>query len=179
MSAVENAIKNHLQLKWVHARDLARQAKDNLSIRDNIDEPTNEQIIQEVSAIFAGLDPPEQAKMRAPVDGQAPATEGAVVEPEWRRKAREQAERRHQEWREENPSEGGTGSTGASRTKTMTVKRPTETTIRKKGHPIIKDAEKTSETTQTTTVTRTVVKSSVPSEDRGPVTQVKCFCTIL
>ena len=138
---------------------------------------TNEQIIQEASAIFAGLDPPEQAKMRAPSEGQTPATEGTEVEPEWRRKAREQAERRHQEWRAENPTEGG--STGASRTKKMTVMRPTETTIRKKGRPIKKDAEKTSETTQTTTVTRTVVKSSVPPKDRGPVTQVKCLCTIL
>jgi hypothetical protein len=92
-SALENNIKDRLGIKWVDARRLREDAQDALGITISGSEGREEDVLLEAQKRFESLSSAEQEERRVP--------EGGDDEPEWNRKAREQAERREREWEEQ------------------------------------------------------------------------------
>ena len=97
MSTLENTVKDKLGIKWVCARDLVHQAREKLSNRvtdeDDDDSSVDEdEVLLETLKIFQALSNKQQDEMRLPEQ---------VVEPDWKEKAKAQAERRERQWEEE------------------------------------------------------------------------------
>lgn len=92
--SLEDRVKKELGIKWVAAKQLIQQALDGLG-----DEVSDEdEIFDEVCDIFEDLPPEEQEDMKLKKNI-------ASDEPDWKRKAREQAERREREFEERMANE--------------------------------------------------------------------------
>ena len=89
MGGLENLVKQKLDIKWIDARRLVQEAQVALGIAKRDVGERQDEVLEEALEIFEDLPPEEQDEMRAPEE---------VTEPEWKRKAREQAEKREQEW---------------------------------------------------------------------------------
>jgi hypothetical protein len=87
-TTLDNNIKDTLGIKWVDARRLRVDAQNALGLSGS--EGREEEILLEAQKKFESLSAADQETMRLP--------EGGDDEPEWNRKAREQAERREREW---------------------------------------------------------------------------------
>jgi hypothetical protein len=100
MPNIESTIQKKLGIKWVDAKRLVQQAADNCEIRNASDIPEDrvDEVTTEAYEIFEDLDEEEKARMRLGSPDSAAVTDDAP-EPDWKRKAREQAERREAEWR--------------------------------------------------------------------------------
>lgn len=95
---LENKIKDKLGIRWVDARAFVQKAQDMLGIGDDELEEHEDEIMLESLKAFVALSDEEKQEMRRK---KAEATE----EPDWKRKAREQAERREREWEERAAAE--------------------------------------------------------------------------
>lgn len=91
-SQLEGKVKEKLGIKWTAAKKIAQDAKGSLPAEAKIDE-----VLAEAELIFYNLPPAEQDEMLVKPKGVA-AAEAAENEPAWKKKAREQAERREAEW---------------------------------------------------------------------------------
>lgn len=87
MSGIDENVKNKLNIKYKDAKKLVEEARDVLG-----SDATDDQIIQEACDIFEDMPKQEQEAMETPIQSE---------EPEWKRKAKEQAARREAEWEEE------------------------------------------------------------------------------
>ena len=96
MSTLENTVKDKLGIKWVCARDLVQQARTKLDAnRDDDDDDYSvdeDEVLLETLKIFQALSNKEQEKMRVPEQ---------TLEPDWKQKAKAQAERRERQWEED------------------------------------------------------------------------------
>lgn len=101
MSSVESTVQQRLGIKWVDAKRLVQDAARNCEI-NGLESTRNreEEVIEEACELFEDLDDAEKARMRisSPAVDNDSAAAAAGVEPAWKRKAREQAERREAEW---------------------------------------------------------------------------------
>lgn len=86
---VENLVKQRLGIKYIDAKRLTEEAEDLLKGEDV--PITEEDVVEEAVALFEEMTLEEQEAMKIPEESG---------EPEWKRKAREQAERREKEWAE-------------------------------------------------------------------------------
>lgn len=82
-TTVEDAIKERLGIKWIHAKRLAEEAKSNLG-----ENCKDDQVVEEAVKIFNRLKKAEQKEMLV----------SKSSEPDWKRKARQQTEKREQHW---------------------------------------------------------------------------------
>jgi hypothetical protein len=105
MHQLESIVQKRLNIKWVDAKRLINDALKNCEISNNTGSsgiPMNRQdeIIEEACEIYADLTVTEQDQMRLSneKDDVASKSECPANEPEWKRKARIQAERREAEW---------------------------------------------------------------------------------
>ena len=165
---LENQIKDKLQIKWVAARRLAQEGKDRLGISNS--DGREDEVLLEALKIFQGLSPSEQEEMKL--------SPGEVDEPDWKRKAREQAEKREKEWDEAAAiAKAKRDEEAAARARTEAVER---------GEPV----EEISGPKRVTRVTKTTAGGKADEEmietlteekldgQRIKVTKVVC-CTIL
>lgn len=88
---LENKIKDKLGIRWIDARKFAQDAQKTLNIGDDELENYEAEMLLEALKAFVSLPKEEQESMR---QKKVEASE----EPQWKRKAREQAERREREW---------------------------------------------------------------------------------
>ena len=96
-SKVENQIKDKLHIKWVAARKLASQAQESLGIASTDElKGREDEVLLQALKMFRELSGSEQDEMRLPPENATSPSS----EPDWKRKAREQAERREKEWDE-------------------------------------------------------------------------------
>ena len=106
INQLEGIVQKRLNIKWVDAKRLIDDALRNCEITNpngSSEIPMNRQdeIIEEACEIFADLTTTEQEQMRLPNNDDTTFTskrDGSTTEPEWKRKARIQAERREAEW---------------------------------------------------------------------------------
>jgi len=135
----DQLIKTKLSIRYIDARRLAQEAAQGLASG-----ATEANIVEEACELFEDLGHEEQEAMKAAAD----------AEPEWKRKALEQAERREREWeiqaaRERQQTDG--------KAQSATIENDDETGAYGPG----------SETTTYTTVKRTSTTRVVPV-DGGP-----------
>jgi hypothetical protein len=104
---VESIVQKRLNIKWVDAKRLVRDAMHNCELlskqqqqHSNNEIPTHRQdeVIEEACEIFADLTSDEQDQMRLNTTTATTDNDIDDTEPEWKRKARIQAERREAEW---------------------------------------------------------------------------------
>jgi hypothetical protein len=101
MPNIESTVQKKLGIKWVDTKRLVQQAAENCEIRNASDIPEDrvDEVTTEVYEIFEDLDEDEKASMRLGSPDSTAAAADVASEPDWKRKAREQAERREAEWR--------------------------------------------------------------------------------
>ena len=102
INQLESIVQKRLNIKWVDAKRLIQDALRNceVSSSDNGGIPMHRQdeIIEEACEIFADLTMMEQDQMRQVHTENKSHNVKVNDEPEWKRKARIQAERREAEW---------------------------------------------------------------------------------
>lgn len=96
MPNLETAVAEKLNIKWVDAKRLVTEAIVNVEIEGEVPLDREEEVLEEACELFEDLEEHEKAAMRKP---KGPAMNENGEEPEWKRKARENAERREAEWR--------------------------------------------------------------------------------
>ena len=97
MPNLDDSLKKKLGIKWKDAKRLIEEAKESLGYEQGPwDEEQEEEILEEATFIFEDYTPEEQEAMKVP---------DAEKEPDWKRKAREQAEKREREWEEQAAAE--------------------------------------------------------------------------
>jgi hypothetical protein len=107
------ALADKLNLKWVAAKRLIADAKKNCEIDGEIPSYRNEEVMEEACELFKDLSKREQSSMLRSSSSSTstssdnmnkqqkqkqPHTPSQTPEPDWKRKAREHAERREAEW---------------------------------------------------------------------------------
>ncbi len=102
---LESIVQKRLNIKWVHAKQLIRDASRNCEIIADDNSKSiaiilnrQDEIIEEACEIFSDLTTTEQDQMRLHHSKETPSNDDEDSEPEWKRKARIQAERREAEW---------------------------------------------------------------------------------
>jgi hypothetical protein len=108
---LETIVQKRLNIKWVDAKHLVQDAIRNCDLEsalrhNKIPMDREDEIVEEVCEIFKDLDPDEQNRMRINNNGSSSDTNANANEPEWKRKIREQAERREAEWRAQQSMQG-------------------------------------------------------------------------
>jgi hypothetical protein len=110
INQLESIVQKRLIIKWVDAKRLIVDALRNCEISNSNGSgiPMNRQdeIIEEAYEIFADLAATERDQMRLSSNNRTSRddgdnAEGTTNEPEWKRKARIQAERREAEWQQQ------------------------------------------------------------------------------
>ena len=105
INQLESIVQKRLNIKWVHAKQLIHDALRNCEIISDDDSKSTtiplsrqDEIIEEACEIFSDLTTTEQDQMRLQTTKETPSNDDQESEPEWKRKARIQAERREAEW---------------------------------------------------------------------------------
>ena len=106
INQLESIVQTRLNIKWVHAKQLIHDALRNCEIISDDDSKNTtiplsrqDEIIEEACEIFSDLTTTEQDQMRLQTTKETtPSNDDQESEPEWKRKARIQAERREAEW---------------------------------------------------------------------------------
>jgi hypothetical protein len=166
----ENAIKQRLNIKYVDAKKLLQEAKENLGIEGPIGDREDE-VIEEACEIFEDMEPEEQESMRN--------TGSAGGEPEWKRKALAAAAKREQQWQHNNPNTGNNEAGSLD-----SEERGKRMAQQAEADPVLEDQEDEGPvitTTTTTTVKKTVKKTANVTVSRVPMetTGKAVCCTIL
>lgn len=94
--SVEDVIKTRLGIKWSAAKELAAQAAADIKESTGQSDIEDDEIVEEACDIFEDLDEDEKEEMRLSAQ---------PVEPHWKRKAREQAEKREREFDREQQAQ--------------------------------------------------------------------------
>jgi len=91
---LETNIQEQLNIKWVAARDLARRAQTKLGIADADLNKRENEVLSQALKMYRKLSAKEKREI-------ALLEQAKSSEPAWRRKARQQAERRERHWKQE------------------------------------------------------------------------------
>jgi hypothetical protein len=174
MPGLETAVQKRLNIKYVDAKQLVQEAKENLELPASPLSPEQEDaVIQEACEIFEDMEPGEQDAMRV-------HQKDSSVEPEWQRKAKAAAAKREQQMQPLPTNDG--------------EERGRRMAQQAQADPVLDDDDDNNNTTTvivqevdtpgsttTTTVTKKVTKTSKTSVSKAPLEmdgKVVC-CTIL
>lgn len=107
MPNIEDTVKQKLGIRWLDAKRLVQDAVRNCAIdmegpnykKNSIPADREKEVIAEACELFEDLDEAEKDQMRkSRADEKNAIAADGVPEPEWKRKAREHAERREAAW---------------------------------------------------------------------------------
>lgn len=177
---LENKIKDKLGIRWVDARRFVQNAQAVLGIGDDELEDHEDEIMLESLKAFVSLSKEEQEAMRR-------KKAEAAAEPEWKRKAREQAERREREWEARAAAEklAQSGPVIESKPDIMNHEDPTVTKITQGPRQEISGPKKVVRVTKTVKQSNgdtKIVETTQHDPLKGPsvkVTHTKVCCAVM